>query len=1055
MAEGLSPAENGPAPAATALSGPSPDEGSSGDWTGGEPISDGRARMGDASEAAAAPAPRPGVYGVEVPPAGRRLVYPIHPQLFIRLDFDLALPRVGRRGDDMVLCFDNGGEVVFRGFVGIAETHPTLHLLPPDGSLLPGDYVADALGELGEAPALPSDDGLAARPAQSEPAQSAPVQPEPAQPEPVQPEPVQADPTEPDPAQAGPTEPEAVAHAPVQTAPVPPEAPAAAPAEPRQAAAQREPAWPEPPAPAPTQPRPAPFGASPEPDFPVEAILQDLEAQGVVPAAAAPEPSGSAADLVNQVAEALPDFPVEAPPPEPPAMARPEPETPETGSSLTEMPGAGPLVAETPGAPDAAIARAPSPAGDWTLAVETPVAPVVPRVPARAELAETHLGEMPTGLDGRSMEPAPAPPAQEALQAAAWEEEAAAAATEVPAPQNFESQSFESQDFEPQSFEPQSFESQDFEPRSFQPEVAPAEPSAAEAAQGQALAPQDGAVASSEAGPTLPETLPPPAHLPQAQAFEPEPAALVPAPPPPPPMAPERVGTEAEHGRDPVEPQAEIGRMDALPIPEPTDRPEATVLPAAESMSGPMSGPTLPPAAPSHDAETVNPEAGEAVIGDAVIGDPVIGADIQAEVASRVDLAVEPEPGFDPAPPASVLGAPEASLWPRPAAADQLGPLEPMAELPWPEEARPAAAEAAGIEGGIEGGIEAGIEAGDATPAGLAEPTGRDAAPSAFGTSPSDAPLPAESDEAGPGPAQPTASEPTTFEPTTSEPETSPPETGPPEIGPPEIGPPEIAPPSFAALATQAGLELQATPEAEEVPPMELFESPEPLPPPPAPDAGLSDAAVPADADPQPAAPEPDTLPAPLPALDAEAAAEDAPAPGGGILRSAVASVLRAGNRILPSLGPEAEAEAEAAAGSAGETAVPARSVLDEEEVLELTQPAEMPLPAPSPIPPESAGAPPPPLEEGKTPAEDLDEIELFSDPLSYGGPGGGSTATESPAAVQDAVRIALHGLGEAESSDLDPGRAADSAAGDPAAPPAGAPRSLPGAPEQGELPET
>ena len=950
MAEGLSPAENGPMHAAPALPGPSPDEGTSGDWPGGEAISDDRSRMGNASEAAAAPAPQLGLYAVEVPPAGRRLVYPIHPQLFIRLNFDLALPRVGRRGDDMVLCFDNGGEVVFRGFVGIAETHPTLHLLPPDGSLLPGDYVADALGELGEAPALPSDDGLAVPPAQSEPAQSEPVQPEPAQ----------------------------------------PEASAAAPPEPQQAAAQRQPAWSEPPVPAPTQPRPAPLGASPEPDFPVEEILQDLEAQGVVPAAAAPEPSGSAADLVNQVAEALPDFPAEAAAPEPPAMARPELEAPEPGTSLVEMPGGEPPVAETPGAP------------------------------ARAELAEMHPGETPAAEDG---EPAPAPTAQEAPQAATWWEEAAAAATEIPAPQ-----SFAPQDLEPQDLEPQDFASQDFEPQDYQPGRVPFEPSAPEATQGQAPVPRDGAAAPSEAGPALPEALLPP-PLPQAQALELEPAALVAAAPPPPPMVPERSGTDAEHSRDPVEPAAETGGKEALPIPEPAAGPEATAVPPAEPIPGPIPGPMLPPAAPSHDA----------VVGDAVVGGAVIEAGVQAEAAGRVDLAAAPEPGFDTAPqatPASVLGAPKATLWPEP---DQLGPSEPMADPPWPEDARPVTADAAGIEDGIEDG--------DAAQAALGEPTGRDAVLEAVGTPPSYTPLPVESDEAGPCPDQPTTSSPTTSSPTTSkprtlEPETSSPEIGPPEIGPTEIAPPEIAPPSFAALATQAGLELRAAPEVEEVPPMELFESPEPLPPPPAPDAGLGDAAVPADTDPQPVVPEAGSAPTPMPVLEAGAGAEGMPASGGGILRSAVASVLRAGNRILPSLGPEAEGEA----GSAGETAVAAKSVLDEEEVLELTQPAEMPLPAPSVILPESAGAPPPPLEEGKTPAEDLDEIELFSDPLSYGG-GAGGAVTESPAAVQDAVRIALHGLGEDEPYDID--------AGDPAAPPAGEPRSLPGAPEQGELPET
>ncbi|MDJ0968881.1 MAG: hypothetical protein QNJ06_03190, partial [Kiloniellales bacterium] len=305
MAEGLSPAENGPAPAV-------------------------RQAPSDLA------APRPSLYRIEVPPAGRRRIYPIYPQLFISLSFDLALPAVGRRGDDMVLGFDNGGEVVLQGFVGIAETCPTLHLLPPDGSLLPGDYVAEALSELGEAPALPSEDGLAAQAVPPELTAPEPTQIEPVVPEPVVPEPVA---------------PEAFAAEPAS----PPVQPSASLATP-----QIEPPAEPTPGPGPTRPRPSPLSEQPEPEFPVEAILQDLEAQGVVPASApAPaEEAGSAAELVDQVTTALPDFPAAAdsPPPHPapdPAVIEPS----ELELPVSEAPAADP--AGDPPPPQAWTAAAP------------------------------------------------------------------------------------------------------------------------------------------------------------------------------------------------------------------------------------------------------------------------------------------------------------------------------------------------------------------------------------------------------------------------------------------------------------------------------------------------------------------------------------------------------------------------------------------------------------------------------------------------------------------------------------------------------------------------
>ena len=242
---------------------------------------------------------------------------------------------------------------------------------------------------------------------------------------------------------------------------------------------------------------------------------------------------------------------------------------------------------------------------------------------------------------------------------------------------------------------------------------------------------------------------------------------------------------------------------------------------------------------------------------------------------------------------------------------------------------------------------------------------------------------------------------------------------------------------------------------------MELFESPEALPPrepleavpeapietaaeapleapsqfPDAPPPPLADPQPPVgDAEPPSAVPEVGTLADALEEKTSpEPAAEtEAPAPGGGILRTAMASVLRAGNRILPSRGGEPE-DVAAAITEAQEVVAAAKSVLDEEEVLELTQPAEMPLPAPPVTLPESAGTPLPPLEEGKPPAEDLDAIELFSDPLSYGAgvtespapivevrqPGAGrrlGPQESLPTEVQDAVRLALHQM---EGADL------------------------------------
>ncbi len=238
MAEGLSPAEEGPAPAAPSAPGADPGAAPEPEPNHGQAAAAGETGV------------RPSLYAVEVPPAGRRRVYPVYPQLFIKLGFDLTLPAIGRRGDDMVLCFENGGEAVLRGFLGIAETHPTLHLLPSDGSLLPGDYLAEALTELGEAPALPSDDGLAAW-AATPPAEAS-------RPEPAQPEAAPPGPAEPGPAQPGPAEPEPVHAAPPQ--------PPRAGTEPPQAA----------PGPVPTQPRPAPRSEPPDSEFPFEEILQDL-----------------------------------------------------------------------------------------------------------------------------------------------------------------------------------------------------------------------------------------------------------------------------------------------------------------------------------------------------------------------------------------------------------------------------------------------------------------------------------------------------------------------------------------------------------------------------------------------------------------------------------------------------------------------------------------------------------------------------------------------------------------------------------------------------------
>jgi hypothetical protein len=167
-----------------------------------------------------------------------------------------------------------------------------------------------------------------------------------------------------------------------------------------------------------------------------------------------------------------------------------------------------------------------------------------------------------------------------------------------------------------------------------------------------------------------------------------------------------------------------------------------------------------------------------------------------------------------------------------------------------------------------------------------------------------------------------------------------------------------------------------------------------------------------------------------------------------------MASVLRAGNRILPSRSGEAE-DAAATITEAQVVVAAAKSVLDEEEVLELTQPAEVPLPPPPITLPESAGAPLPPLEEGKPPAADLDAIELFSDPLSYGAgvterpaaeavapmvearePGAGRRLNPQdplPTEVQDAVRLALHQMEGADLFEFD----AEGEDAETAAPPA------------------
>ena len=803
MAEGFSAAERGPAPAA-------PDV------------------PGALSGAAGRTAPHLGLYAVEVPPAGRRQIYPIYPQLFIRLNFDLALPAAGRRGDDMVLCFDNGGEAVFQGFVGIAEIHPTLHLLPPDGSLLPGDTLAAALVELGEAPALPSDDGLAAL----------------------------------------------AAHTVTQ-----PEAAATPPAEP-------QPALPEPDFPVPDFPVPD----FPVPDFPVQEILQDLEAQGVVPAAAPPpvEAAGSAADLVHQVASALPDFAAGA-------------------EGETGAPSA-PAVAEDDGLADPAL-RAAAQAAPEPRPQPRPLEAQAPEL--EQEFGQDRVGVVAPEMIGAGVE-------------APWTGGETFAGTEA-AP-----------------------------PSAPVPETAP--PAEATA---------------------WPEAAVP--DLPPVEA----PAAVQPEPPAGPPME-----TDAEAGdRTWVETWAGIA---ATPEPE-VATPADPLLPAAPSAESVAATPEPPP-------------------WPALWPEP---ASMAASEVAELDRALPEAP--PPEAPPRETEVPEVALWQpeadRPAAAAEVVVSEASAALP----AQPQASEPP---------VAPAIEAEGMAPAAPAEPFDVGAEP----------------------------------------PENT-----------PDAVLSGIAMPDFAALAVQAGLDLPpgpepesgsdpvadpgaaagtapgAGPEAEPVPPpMELFESPA------------------------------DPLPPSILETGATAGAAEAPEAGrgAGILRSAMASMLRAGNRILPPRGFEAEdavAEApEAMAEVVAEAVAAPRSVLDEEEVLELTEPAETPLPVPPVILPESAGAPPPPLEEGKGPVQDLDAIELFSDPLSYGAgvmegpaaapmvpqtmarePGAGrrlGRQEPTPAAVRDAVRLALHQMDEGDLFDFgaDEGDA-------PAAPsgPGGGPRALPPAAERSERSET
>ena len=953
MAEGLSPAEQGPAPAAPALP---------------EVL----------SGAAGGAVPHLSLYAVEVPPAGRRQIYPIYPQLFIKLNFDLTLPAAGRRGDDMVLCFDNGGEVVFRDFVGVAETHPTLHLLPPDGSLLPGDALAAVLIELGDAPALPSDDGLAA-----------------AQPEAARPEPADLQPALPEPAADGP-------------------AWTAAP-----------PAGETPPGPAPTKPRPAPLGAAPEPDFPVQEILQDLEAQGVVPAAA-PEPvaaAGSAVDLVHQVASALPDLAAAAEaastappaPAEPPATAWPEPGVPAFEASEADSPGAADA-AETPA----------------VLPLETMVA-----------------------SDGELTEPAPAAEVQEAPQAAAWQDEALAAGTGLPVTGS------------PATAFPQEMETEN----GGLPATTPPPLAAAPELPAATVAPDP-----------LPQA--PPLETPETDLGQDQTAVV----------APEMIGADVEAPWDGAEAPVEaFTGTEAAPSPEPPryeateDVPGPEEVPAADLLAG-ESGPA-PEDAPLIPDPLAWPAAAPLEPAASVPAEPLPGAaplEVEAEAGVQTwtetwaGVVAEPEPApkgataADPLPPEacapevpaappaeSTVAAPEPAPWPEPtpvAEAPELPPAIPEAPapetpapegVPWqPEESWPAA----------DAEADAPAEA-PLAPLQATEPLALSAAIEPEDVAPAAAPAPSDL------------------------------ETEPPADAPDAVLP-GIAVPDFAALAAQAGLDLpngpdadsgsdpvvdseaapSAAPEAGRVAPMELFESPEGALPLPIPEAGPEAPGAPALADPQDAAPE---SAAPEVGTDPGAEESAVSGPSASILRTAMASVLRAGNRILPSRGGEAEEVAAMMAEAQAVSAV-TRSVLDEEEVLELTQPAEMPLPAPPITLPESAGALPPLLEEGKAPAQDLDAIELFSDPLSYGAgvmeshvakpPAPPPVARDSgagrrlgpqepvPAAVRDAVRLALHQMDEGDLFDF--GAEEEDAGQDAAATPA-EPRALPGAPEQGELSET
>lgn len=1028
MAEGRLPAGSQPGP-------------------GGQPLDHRAAGETAPSDAETAALWRDNLYCVSVPPAGRRRLYRIHSQLFIKLDFDLDLPQAGRRGDDMVLRFDNGSEVVFEGFLGIADRDPTLHLLPPDGSLLPGDTVAAGLGALpGPPPALKTERPGAAGPlvledraaapedtpsveqapgwptqeilddlqakglpvAAADPAETVapdepPVSaadlvsqvaealpefqpgPEP-QPETLQPGPEEAEPQEPEA-----TEPAAAEAAPDAFAP-PPEAPAVETEPPLAAAAppQDGTVWadalPHP------DSLPEPEAPEPQPDASVqEAPVEQAAAQDAwMPENEAEE--GSAEDFPAQEAPPQEAPPQEAPPQEAPVQ---EAQTQDLLDQAADPPQADPQPAP-PAPADTGLGD------DVRFLPEQSLEDLLPpELLGQEPLPEALPEAPPPAAPGAEAPCAPAEAVPETLppaDPAAWVSD--------PEPQQAPP-ALPSQDPVPQvplAPEPPSQAVPALEPAPQPPEPLPPEPLPLEPLPLEALAaelapqaaaeavwaePQPWPAAPQNTPPPLPEEAPPP-EAPQAEAAQPD----LPPEAPAAPSAPPEILAES------WDPAAET---EAAPLPEPI---QDSMLPA----------PALPPEAqgdvePPSEPPIVPPVEAEWEAAQMPVPEPLPVPQPPAEI---------PPPALPEAttPMAEAVPASQGGLYP---AAEPFAPAEGhwQVEPDLAEAPAPAAAPAAPFE--------------DAPVAPLPPAPEDFAAPDESAAAPEDA---------APGPAEPEAL---------------------PADPAPALPDPEMVVKAtqilaaFEQLSAASGLAgAEPLPEAPELF-AEAAQTVDPVPEDTEPAAFAPVEPEPAEnavADPLPAtAPQTDeALPAaPAVAEEAPAAASDAAAPrpdpeaeapqspGGGLLRSAVANVMRARSLILPGRGPVAEAEAE----KEEEETLPADSAADgpQEGVLELTDSYEEPMPA-------EPAAPARP-EAGEARAPDMNAMDLFADPLGEDlpdlsdvpvgeelppkvpsfltepGPIGparrrGGPVKDIPAEVRDAVLVALHQMEEEDLFDFD-----------------------------------